>query len=843
MGVTPPSSHGDARAALRRTPPGWCRAPAPGAPTGTRGRAAHGRRQPPGPDGDGDVTVHVGAQDPHARAPELADDGRVGVPVPVAAARRDQRDRGADRVEEAGLLVGAAVVGDLQDLRADRPGGGEQLLLAFHLGVTGEQDRHPAHLRDDDQRVVVGVRPGAAQRGGRAEGGQPRRAGPEGPPRPRHARRAGQRRADGRRQASAGHVPGDGGGDDGVDHPAAGHAGHPRDVVEVEVAEDQQPHAAHPQRGEAAVDRRRLRPRVDDHGVGAAGRQDDGVALAHVARHRHPARRRPAGGDEPDGKRPHDARGRRYRDDPPHRLPATRAEQPARHDGQQGGAGDTGRPRQHRTRHLRPDVRNGHQPLGRPAGDRHEQVAERRRPRRHDRRADAQDGCRGDRRGREEIGRHRHRTHRAGQRRHHRSAGHLRRRRNAQCLGEARRYAPRAQCVPPARRHEDQGGGGHDRQHEARFTGQGGVVDDQGDHRRAQRRCRDLAPAADQRHQADRPHRGRPQDARRGPDENHETDERDEARRAAPPRSGPGPPARQQHGAEHDRHVAARHGDEVGHPGGAEVGRDGRRQAGGVAQNEPGEQPAGLRRQVAARRRQARAQAAGRSLYPGRSAPRQRSVGGADRRRGQVPGARGAEPHRGRDPLAGQQVPPADVPPQHDDLHVGPEHGTGRRPGGGQPGRHQVRRRPRAAAHRSRVVGDRQGDLAPPARRHRLPHRRGVALGHPQRGDRRTHRQPSGDRGQHRPPAPPGRCGDAAAPPTGPAAGGRRRRARGPRARRAPGQQQRRGRGHPARGGRDARPQPQGGGGAEPHAEGRRREPQVDGPGRAHSATRSLRRS
>ena len=74
-----------------------------------------------------------------------------------------------------------------------------------------------------------------------------------------------------------------------VEHPAQ-----PVDVVGVEVGEHQQRHPVDAEPAQAAVDRARVGPGVDDDGRARPGAQHQRVALADVAGREHPAARRPA---------------------------------------------------------------------------------------------------------------------------------------------------------------------------------------------------------------------------------------------------------------------------------------------------------------------------------------------------------------------------------------------------------------------------------------------------------------------------------------------------------------------------------------------------------------------
>ncbi len=93
---------------------------------------------------------------------------------------------------------------------------------------------------------------------------------------------------------------------DPTDRPTAQRPGEAADVVGMQVAEQHEGDPAHAEPGEAGVDGPVRRAGVDQHHPARPRRgQDDGVALPDVARHDHPAGRRPARRDEP-GRDEHD---------------------------------------------------------------------------------------------------------------------------------------------------------------------------------------------------------------------------------------------------------------------------------------------------------------------------------------------------------------------------------------------------------------------------------------------------------------------------------------------------------------------------------------------------------
>jgi hypothetical protein len=101
-------------------------------------------------------------------APQLGEHRRMRVAVVVVGTDRHDRGRRADRGEEAGRVRRAAVMGDLQDARAEPFGTAQQAGLRVGLGVAGEQDRTGVVADAQDEGVLVEVVRERAV-GGRAE--------------------------------------------------------------------------------------------------------------------------------------------------------------------------------------------------------------------------------------------------------------------------------------------------------------------------------------------------------------------------------------------------------------------------------------------------------------------------------------------------------------------------------------------------------------------------------------------------------------------------------------------------------------------------------------------------
>lgn len=95
------------------------------------------------------------------------------MPVVVAGADRDQRDRGARRVEERRRRGrGTAVMGDLEDVDRGQAAR-DQLRVNALLRVAGEQEPAALRLAQQDDRRVVDARAGRGRRDGDGAGERP----------------------------------------------------------------------------------------------------------------------------------------------------------------------------------------------------------------------------------------------------------------------------------------------------------------------------------------------------------------------------------------------------------------------------------------------------------------------------------------------------------------------------------------------------------------------------------------------------------------------------------------------------------------------------------------------
>jgi hypothetical protein len=596
----------------------------------------------------------------HAVARQPGERPGGGVAVGVVRADRDQRDPGSAGGQEAGIGVAAAVVRHLQHVRAQVDPARHQPGLRAGPQVAGEQHPDPADGRPHHHGEVVG----------RRRGGRPRRVRRQHLDGDTPDRAAVARHEHGLLSAGPVHEPCQGtdpivggrqrAGRDHADVAAGESTRQTTDVIGVQVRQQHQRQGVDAHPVQAPVDRPDVGPAVHEHAGPGTGRQHERVALPDVAGHgdrlrRRPAphrlAQRPAHHDEPDDGG--------QREGPEPGKPPEGPDANEEHHGQQDRAAAAGRPAGRRVRHGRGAFGDDHQPTHRPAREPDERVGQRRDDRPHDRGDQAEDRGRGDRRRREQVGRQGDQADRAGQ------AGHDRRGRQAgggahrQRVGDGRRPPARPQPARPARREQDDGGGGHDRQGEPRVPGEPGIVQQQHADGGAQCGYRGARPPRGQREQRHRPHRGGADHAGAGAGQDDEPDQHE------PRDDGLHPPVhdpaaqRPEHTGQHDRDVRPGNSREMREPGPPELLRQHRVHGPGVADDEARQQ---ARRpwveHPAGRGGEPVPEGTGRSLQPARSADRRGRPAGGDHRDDAVPRFR----QRDTDPdpylLTGQQVLP-----------------------------------------------------------------------------------------------------------------------------------------------------------------------------------------
>ncbi|PRY42123.1 hypothetical protein LY71_11871 [Geodermatophilus tzadiensis] len=711
---------------------------------GPPGPAARGDAPVVGRPDDGEVALPVGAVHPHPGLLQPGQQPRRGVAVGVVGPDRDQRDARPGGGEKRRVGVGAAVVRDLQDVGAQVDAPVEDAGLRRRAQVAGEQHADPPLGDPHDRRQVVGLggRRGDLRR--RGEHLQHRRADHPPVPRPQHLPpRTGpvggpvERGCPllGRRERAGG---------DHADVPPAERAGQPADVVGVEVREQHQRQPVDAQPVQAAVHRADVGARVDEDGLPRSRRHDQRVALPDVAGDQDRLRRRPPVGhlaQRPAQEQQTQQDGERERAQP--RVAPQEQAGAEEHDGEQDGAAGARRPPGRAVGQARRGPGHQHQPPHRPPGEPDQRVAHRghQRSGQEPQQAEHRRRCH---RGRgEQVGRQRHRADQAGQPGHQRGGRQPGGRGDGDRVGHGSRPAALPQVRRPAGGQQHDGRRRGHRQGEARVAGQSGVEPQQDRGRRAQRRHGSPGTAGGQGQQGDRAHRGGPDDAGLGPGEHHEAgqrERRDDRLRAAVDRPAP---QRCEDPGDDDRDVGTRDGRQVGQAGPAEVLLEDGVHPGRVADDQPGQQPAGRTADdPSGRPGQPGAQVARGALHPRRPAEHLRRTPGGE------PGdhALGRGGGRDRDPRADR------LPGQHPGplLRRGEQHDPGGQlsPAAAvvdlQDGRVDDRAGRSGAPHAPRVTVDLQHHLHG-ATRDRGQRRGGpVGAAHGRGGRRRRHR------GEHR---------------------------------------------------------------------------------------------
>ena len=377
-------------------------------------------------------------------------------------------------------------------------------------------------------------------------------------------------------------------------------------MIGVQVADQDQGDAPHPEPAQAGVDQAGIGAGVDQHRPPRfARRQHQGVTLAHVAGDHRPPGRRPPRRQDP-GRHQHHRQpehGRGEQRPPPPRPGEQQQDQD--HRGQQQAAAHPVRPRQHGSRYGGGPVGDQHQPAHRRTGDPRRQF--RRRPAGGQRQQRPQRGehCgehpedRGRRhRGHgQQVRQHGHRVDRAVEPGHQRRGGQERGGRHRERLGGPTGHPTPVGGLGPGRGEQHQGPGGHHGQREPRVDRQCRIGQQQHQHRRRERRQRRPPPARREREQHDPAHHRGPQHARGRPREHHEPDHRPGTEHRGQPRIGPEQARQRQHRPTDDRQVRPGHREQVRQPGRGEVVLDLGGEQGAVADRQSGQQPGRARRE------------------------------------------------------------------------------------------------------------------------------------------------------------------------------------------------------------------------------------------------------
>lgn len=568
-----------------------------------------------------DRPVRVGAQHHRSPGPQRVHGPGRRVAICVVPADRDEGKTRTYGMDQTGMLMSRAVVRHLEhvDRRQDRVGP-QKPPLGRWFEVTEQQHGRPSLNTDEqrDARVVgtVGQKSGAcAGRGGAGPGRRPEHLpGQPTDPAPLPHHRAHQRYAGARyRSAYEGalltwfvergrlhHSHGS----------AAQHPGQPADVVRVEVGQQNERDPGDREIPQTAVNRHGIGPGVHHHGSAVTRGQHRRVALPHVAHRDVPRGRRPAGENPGERCRAHDCEQEQQdaHDDRPRMTcqSACQEDDQAGEGGEQQAAPPAARPVGACPGQIGPNAGHGRDPPGRPAGDLSQHLGDGHRDRGDGQGGEPEDRGRGDRELGEQIAGNRHQTHAGREDGDHRSAHGLCRGGGSQGFGEPRRHSSALESLAPTGSDDEQRSGRQDGEKEAVTPREPGVVQHQQEHGGRERgEERSTAPRADG-EQGDGATGRRAQHARLRSAHHHEgerqgpADDRGPAERDAQPGCQTAafgqqrPSRRPDQQDEHDGQVAAGHGEEM-----CEVRRlEGvlklRCDPGGVSDDEPGEQRAGV---------------------------------------------------------------------------------------------------------------------------------------------------------------------------------------------------------------------------------------------------------
>jgi hypothetical protein len=538
------------------------------------------------------------------------------MPVAVVLPHRDQCHAGAAGGEEAWIGVAAAVVRNLQHVRAEIGSGGEDPRLRRGAQVPGEQGPDAALRDPDDERQVVGL--GGCARPVRVRGEHLDGGGADHPPvpghedRPRPSTEPDERleRAHplvrGRERARR-HDP---------DVTAGEGAGQTARMVGVQVRHQDQREGVDAQPVQAAVDRAGIRPGIDEDAGTGSGGHDERIPLSDVAGDHERVRRRPAADRLPQRPAHHeetDQGGQRERTQTGKAPERARARQ--QHDRQQDRPSGAGRPAGDRVRHRRGPLGDDHEPARRPTGAPDQDVPDGRDHRGDDRACQPEHGRRCDGGGGEQIGRQGDQADRSRETGDEGCRGDARSGAHREGIGQDRPAPPGTEEPRPAGCDQDNRRGGDHRQGESGIPGEPGIEEQQPADRRTQcRQCGAGSPGG-QGEERDRAHGGGAHHARTRPGEDDEGDQDDSRDARLQPAVHDSAVQRPQHRREDDGEVRAGHGGEVREPGSLEVLVESRVHGPRVADDQARQQSGGTRRQDASgRRRQTCAQRTGRLL-------------------------------------------------------------------------------------------------------------------------------------------------------------------------------------------------------------------------------------
>lgn len=639
--------------------------------------------------------------------------------VRVVRAHRDQRQPCAYAPQQTGVLMGRAVVGDLEDIDGrERREGSQQPPLGRWFEVPQEQQGRAA-LDPYEQRHagVIGplryeARPRKARPGRRGcpgctgcrrpqhLPGKPPDPPPLPRPRPDHGHPGRSRRPPHKHALLPGLV---------VrrrlnrtDGSAPQHTWQPPDMIGMEVRQKDQRNPGDSQVAQATVGQLRIGPRVHDDGRTPARRKHGGVPLPDIAHRERPPRWRPAG--HGSGERGRTQHGEQKQQRAACRPPGMPGKAPGgehdqdRDDSQQQPARPAVRPPHLSPGQRRPGARDGGDPPRGPPGTTGHRLGNRHRHRRRGESGEPENRGRGDRELGDEIAGDRHQADPGREDRHDGSAYRLCGSRRTQRLGEPGRHPYALQRRAPAGADGEQRARGQNGEQKAVTPREPRVVQDQQQCGGGQRRQQRPAASGADGEQGDGPAGRGPQHARFRSAHDDESEREPTAEECGPSQRDAQPgretsPFGQQRGArrsdqqyEHDGEIAARYGKQMREirclEGILEVGRDPR----GVAHDQPREQSAGIRGEPLGRSAQSRPEPSGRALKGGRRSRDRRRTGPVrpqDRSESVVGVQRRREPSRQPERGGGQQSQPpgcgvarlAGRTCPHDHQHGRPGHG------------------------------------------------------------------------------------------------------------------------------------------------------------------------
>jgi len=245
--------------------------------------------------------VFVGAVNRRPRTAQPIHQHLVGVAVVVAGADRDQRLTRSRRREERRVLIGTAMMGDLQDIGGEVDLPTQQITLCLELDVSGCQHRHRTDADPRNDGRIVGIGPGADIAGHRAEYLDSRPVDHSGLPCSEGDDRNTGLFCQCANSAVCLQRRGIGAGCDRTYRPPTKNADQAVDVIGVQMREEDHGYVIYAEPAQTTVHQYRVRTSVEHHGTAGSQANDKCISLAHIAGHHRPTGRRPGGCQHPYG--------------------------------------------------------------------------------------------------------------------------------------------------------------------------------------------------------------------------------------------------------------------------------------------------------------------------------------------------------------------------------------------------------------------------------------------------------------------------------------------------------------------------------------------------------------